>query len=113
MILVLMLLGAGQMPAAPENQAARVAFVFRGVDQKSGVAVLAPLVAPAIGVQLDSGPRKIERGEVLHCRPEMRTHAAIIEGEPATVSEQILCCGDGDEQRVLVVKGIIFAKGNG
>lgn len=123
MILGLMLLGAGARGTAnsppsfrhtrdwARNDAAsaKITFVFRGVDQKQKIGVLRPMLAPDLGVQLDSGQEMIARGEVLSCTPEMRTHAAIVEGQPATVSEQILRCGD----RVFVVKGIIFERGKG
>lgn len=94
-------------------------FVFLRVDRDRDVAILRPMVAPDIGVQLDlpaarlpdgqgqagSGPRKLERGTVLQCHASARAHDAIVEGEVAKVSEILLDCGD----QTFVVKTLEFA----
>ena len=80
-------------------------FVFRGVDHQQDVAILRPMIAPDIGVQLDSGPRKLEPGTVLRCASAARTHAAIVEGQVGNVTELVLDCG---EQK-FVVKSVEFS----
>jgi hypothetical protein len=69
-------------------------FVFLRTDQEHGIAILRPMIAPDIGVQLDSGPRKLEVGTVLRCESAARTHSAIVEGQVGRVSELLLDCGD-------------------
>ncbi len=69
-------------------------FVFLRVDPAQDVAILRPMIAPDIGVQLDSGPRELKPGTVLRCAQSARTHAAIVEGQVAHVSELLLDCGD-------------------
>ena len=69
-------------------------FVFLRVDREHDVAILRPMIAPDIGVQLDSGPRHLERGAVLACEMISREHDAIIEGQVSKVSEIVLDCGD-------------------
>jgi hypothetical protein len=44
------------LPAAP-GKAESLLFVFLRVDHEQDVAILRPMIAPDIGVQLDSGPR--------------------------------------------------------
>jgi len=81
-------------------------FVFLRVDRTQDVALLRPMIAPDIGVQLDSGDRKLDPGTVLRCEQAVRTHAAIVEGQVAQVSELLLDCGD----RKFVVKTLDFTQ---
>jgi hypothetical protein len=74
-------------------------FVFLRVDRGQDVAVLRPMIAPDIGVQLDSGPRELKPGTVLQCTPAQREHDAIVEGQVSKVSELMLNCG---EQKFIV-----------
>jgi hypothetical protein len=69
-------------------------FVFLRVDHQQDIAILRPMIAPDIGVQLDSGPRRLESGTVLTCEMLSREHAAIVEGQVSKVSEMVLDCGD-------------------
>ena len=69
-------------------------FVFLRIDHEQDVAMLRPMIAPDIGVQLDSGGRTLDPGTVLRCEHSARTHAAIVKGQVATVSELLLDCGD-------------------
>ena len=69
-------------------------FVFLGVDHKQDVAILRPMIAPDIGVQLDSGPRQLAPGTVLTCEMVAREHDAIVEGQVGKVSEVMLDCRD-------------------
>ncbi len=69
-------------------------FVFLRVDHEQDVAILRPMIAPDIGVQLDSGPPKLDAGTVLRCESAVRTHAAIVEGQVGKVTELVLNCGD-------------------
>lgn len=64
------------------------------------------MIAPDIGVQLDSGPRELKRGTVLHCTTSIREHPAIVEEQKATISELLLDCGD----HKFVVKGLDFSQ---
>ena len=82
-----------------------LAFVFLRVDRERDVAILRPMIAPDIGVQLDSGPRKLEPGTVLRCASAARTHAAIVEGQVGKVTELVLDCG---EQK-FVVRSVEFS----
>ena len=79
-------------------------FVFLRVDREKEVAVLRPMIAPDIGVQLDSGPRKLEQGAVLSCSSLVREHAAVVEGQLAQVTDVLLDCGD----QKFVVKTLDF-----
>ncbi|HYL62241.1 MAG TPA: hypothetical protein VE077_06430 [Candidatus Methylomirabilis sp.] len=80
-------------------------FVFHRVDRAQGLAYLRPMIAPDIGVQLESGPLQLERGTVLRCEQSTQTHPAIVEGQTATVTELVLDCGD----QKFVVKGLDFS----
>jgi hypothetical protein len=64
------------------------------VDHEQDVAILRPMIAPDIGVQLYSGARHLESGTVLTCRMLSREHDAIVEGEVGKISEIVLDCGD-------------------
>lgn len=88
-------------------------FIFLRVDRTQGVAYLRPMIAPDIGVQLDSGPREMKRGTVLHCTTSIREHPAIVEEQKATIGELILDCLSADEaggDRKFVVKGLDFSQ---
>ena len=79
---------------AARSKTEPLVFVFRGVDRAQDVAILRPMIAPDIAVQLDSGSSKLERGAVLQCQTATREHAAIVEGQISKVSEMILDCDD-------------------
>ena len=81
-------------------------FVFRGLDQERNVAILRPMIAPDIGVQLDEGSAKLERGAALQCQPLTRDHDALIDGQISKISELVLHCGDHQ----FVVKGLDFTQ---
>ncbi len=80
-------------------------FVFLRVDRAQDVAILRPMIAPEIGVQLDSGPRTLPPGTVLRCEASAREHSAIVEGQVGKVSELVLDCGD----HKFVVKTLEFS----
>ncbi|HET8923819.1 MAG TPA: hypothetical protein VFN26_12595 [Candidatus Acidoferrum sp.] len=69
-------------------------FIFVRVDPKQEVAILRPMIALDIGVQLDSGPRDLKPGTVLRCTESGRVHDAIVETQIASVTEMLLDCGD-------------------
>ena len=69
-------------------------FVFLRVNREQNIAILRPMIAPDIGVQLDSGPRHLEPGSVLTCEMLPREHDAIVEGQVSKVSEIVLSCGE-------------------
>ena len=79
-------------------------FVFLRVDHEQDVAVLRPMIAPDIGVQLDSGPRELKPGTVLRCASSLRDHDAIVETKIAKVTDLVLVCGE----HKFVVKSIDF-----
>jgi len=76
------------------NKSDPLMFVFVRVDHEKDVAILRPMIALDIGVQLDSGPRDLKPGTVLRCTESARTHDAIVESQISTVSEMLLDCGD-------------------
>jgi len=80
-------------------------FVFLRVDTQRDLAILRPMIAPDIGVQLDSGLPKLDRGTVLRCEATAREHNAIVEGQVGKVSDLILDCVD----RKFVVKTVEFS----
>ncbi len=80
-------------------------FVFLRVDHEQAAAILRPMIAPDIAVQLDSGSPKLDPGTVLHCEALTRAHDAIVETQIAKVSELVLDCGG----QKFVVKGLEFA----
>ncbi len=80
-------------------------FVFLRVDHGQDVAILRPMIAPDIGVQLDSEPRQLAPGTVLTCEMVAREHDAIVEGQVSKVSEMVLNCGE----HKFVVKTLDFA----
>jgi hypothetical protein len=79
-------------------------FVFLRVDREHDLAILRPMIAPDIGVQLDSGPREIKPGTVLRCSTSIREHDALVENQIAKVSDLMLDCGD----QKFVVKTVEF-----
>jgi hypothetical protein len=81
-----------------------VMFVFLRVDSQKDLAILRPMIAPDIGVQLDSGTRKLEQGTVLRCETSAREHDALVENQIAKISDLLLDCGD----QKFVVKTIEF-----
>jgi hypothetical protein len=80
-------------------------FVFLRVDREQDVAILRPMIAPDIGVQLDSGPRELKPGTVLRCGSSLREHDAIVESQIAKVSDLVLDCGE----HKFVVKSLDFS----
>ena len=79
-------------------------FVFLRVDHEQHVAILRPMIAPDIGVQLDSGARELRPGTVLRCATSLREHDAIVESQIAKVTDLVLDCGD----HKFVVKSLDF-----
>src|SRR4029077_6342349 len=83
---------------------------YRGVNPpgffcEHDIAIRRPMIAPVIGVQLDSGPRQLAPGTVLTCEMLPREHDAIVEGQVSKVSEIVLNCGE----HKFVVKTLDFA----
>lgn len=89
----------------PRSKSEPQVFVFLRVDREQGVAILRPMIAPDIGVQLDSGPRTLQPGAVLRCQASAREHSAIVEGQVSKVGELLLDCGD----HKFVVKTLDFS----
>jgi hypothetical protein len=79
---------------AARSKTESLLFVFLRVDREHDIAILRPMIAPDIGVQLDSGPRQLAPGTVLACEMIPREHDAIVEGQVSKVSEIVLDCGD-------------------
>src|ERR1700730_10680051 len=93
LLVVCAALAARRLPATagkPES----LLFVFLRVDHEQDVAILRPMIAPDIGVQLDSGPRQLAPGTVLTCEMLPREHDAIVEGQVSKVSELVLDCNE-------------------
>src|SRR5713226_4105288 len=99
----LALLFCGVMSARSKSDP--LVFVFLRVDREQDLAILRPMIAPDIGVQLDSGPREIKPGTVLRCKASVREHDAIVESQIAKVSDLMLDCGD----QKFVVKTVEFS----
>ncbi len=89
---------------AARSKSDPLVFVFLRVDHDHDVALLRPMIAPDIGVQLDSGPRELKPGTVLQCASSLREHDAIVESQIAKVTDLLLECGD----RKFVVKSLDF-----
>jgi len=87
----LLLLGGA---IAARSKTESLLFVFLRVDHEQDIAILRPMIAPDIGVQLDSGPRQLAPGTVLTCEMRPREHDAIVEGHVGKVSEMVLNCGE-------------------
>jgi hypothetical protein len=98
----LLLLGGA---IAARSKTESLLFVFLRVDHEQDIAILRPMIAPDIGVQLDSGPRQLAPGTVLTCEMVVREHDAIVEGQVGKVSEMVLNCGE----HKFVVKTLDFA----
>lgn len=93
---------------APTLAGERVQFVFKGLDRERDVGLLMPSACPLIGVQVDSGPRTLERNHVLNCTTQERIRVvrpAI--GDQYSVIEMLLACDGG---QVLVIKNIEFVR---
>jgi hypothetical protein len=90
---------------AARSKTESLLFVFLRVDHEHDIAMLRPMIAPDIGVQLDSGPRQVAPGTVLTCEMVPREHDAIVEGHVSKVSEIVLNCGE----RKFVVKTLDFS----
>jgi len=97
----LLLVGSAITASSKSDQ---LVFVYLRVDPKQDVAILRPMIAPDIGVRIASGPLTLQPHTVLHCQATSQEHAAIVEGEKATVSELFLHCGEHE----FVVKGLDF-----
>ncbi len=80
--------------------------IFIRVDREKDIAVLRPMIAPDIGVQLIAEAPKLDPGAVLRCVPSTHAQAAIVDGQVATVSELVLTCGD----HKFIVKGLDFSQ---
>ena len=90
---------------APAGKTESLLFVFLRVDRERDIAILRPMIAPDVGVQLDSGPRQLAPGTVLTCAMVPREHDAIVEGQVAKVSEMVLSCAE----HKFVIKTLDFA----
>jgi hypothetical protein len=99
----LALLSCGALAAREKTEP--LVFVFVRVDREKAIAILRPMIAPDIGVQLDSGPRSLEQGKVLNCASLAREHGAIVDGQIGQVTDLLLDCG---EQK-FVVKTLDFS----
>ena len=106
--------GAKRAGVAKSSASAKdnpLVFVFLRVDTEQNLAILRPMIAPDIGVQLDSGlpagagSRKLEQRTVLQCRAATREHDALIDGQISKFSEMFLDCGD----HKFAVKAIDFS----
>ncbi len=86
------LLLCGVIAARSKNEP--LLFVFLRVDHEHDIAILRPMIAPDIGVHLDSGPPQLTPGTVLACEMVAREHDAIVEGQVGKVAEILLDCGD-------------------
>jgi hypothetical protein len=102
---LLLFSGAIAARSLPAGKTAPLVFVFHRVDRTHDVAILRPMIAPDIGVQLDSGPRMLELGTVLRCEAASRTHGALVEGQVGKVTELMLDCGE----RKFVVRTLDFS----
>jgi hypothetical protein len=91
---------------AAREKAEPLVCVFVRVDREKDIAVLRPMIAPDIGVQLMAQAAKLDPGTVLRCVPSTHAQAAIVGGQVATVSELILTCGD----HKFIVKGLDFTQ---
>ena len=103
-LLLVGVISARSKPAAA-GKTEPLLFVFLRVDHEHDIAILRPMIAPDIGAQLDSGPRKLASGTVLTCEMVAREHDAIVEGQVSKVSEMVLNCGE----HKFVVKTLDFA----
>jgi hypothetical protein len=94
---------------APADKANPLVFVFVRVDTEHDLAILRPMIAPDIGVQLDSRPTagsdKPRDRMVLNCHAANREREALVEGQPGTITEMLLACGEYK----FVVKALDFS----
>ena len=90
---------------APAAKANPLVFVFLRVDRDQNLAILRPMIAPDIGVQLDSGSTKLETHSVLQCHATTRDRNAVVENQPGKITETLLDCGD----RKFIVKALDFS----
>lgn len=104
LLLVCLAIRTRGVPAA-RSKPESLLFVFLRVDRQRDIVILRPMLAPDIGVQLDSGPRSLTTGTVLTCQMVQREHDGIVEGQLSKVSELILDCGD----HKFVVKTLDFS----
>ncbi len=102
LIAAIVLLLCGVISARSKTEP--LVFVFLRVDREQDVAILRPMIAPDIGVQLDSGPRELKPGTVLQCASSPREHDAIVEDQIAKVTDLVLDCGN----HKFVVKSLDF-----
>ena len=98
---MLSVLGAITVRSKPDP----LVFVFLRVDPAQDVAILRPMIAPDIGVQLASAAQTLKPGTVLRCNAVTREHHATIDGQPAQVTELALDCGD----QQFLVRGLDFS----
>ena len=93
-------------PASPAatGGADPLVFVFLRVDQARKIGILRPMIAPDIGVQLEAGPRELQRGAVLYCIPSPCEHDAVVDSQAAKVTDLVLECGE----HKFVVKSLDF-----
>ncbi len=98
-----LLLFCGAIVARSKNNP--LVFVFVRVDRAQDVAILRPMIAPDIGVQLDSGPGELKPGTVLQCASSLREHDAIVETQITKVTDLVLDCGE----HKFVVKSLDFS----
>ena len=87
------------------DKANPLVFLFVRVDPERDMAILRPVIAPDIGVQLDSGSPKLEKRTALECHATNREREALVEGQPGTITEMLLDCG----AHKFVVKGLDFS----
>lgn len=80
------------------------AFIYQGTT--GDVAILQPVLPAKVAVQLEKGPRQINKAEVLTCEPGNQSHKGHDDQGEFTITEMTLTCGD----RVFVVKGIQFTE---
>lgn len=80
------------------------ALKFERVDK--GLMLFRPMYAPVIGMELRSGPKRMERGDVVICHQSNEHTTAISkeDGGEVGIYEFIMTCGD----QVYVVKGVRF-----
>ena len=88
--MALLFCGAIAARSKPES----LVFVFLRVDHEHDIAILRPMIAPDVGVQLDSGPPQLAPGTVLACEMVAREHDAIVEGQVGKIADILLDCGD-------------------
>ena len=96
---------AGASKPAPSVKSDPLVFVFLRVDAEQNLAILRPMIAPDIGVQLDSGSRQLEKRAVLQCHAATREHDALVDGQISKFSETLLDCAG----HKFVVKAIDFS----